>query len=397
MRAACIYIPHFYVQIARLTAPGLAGRPLIIGEGSEEKGRVVDCSEEAARLGAFPSMPLKDAYRLCTNALFVPLNQRECGHAWEEVLCALAGISLRIESGGPGTAFLDITRLPKLYKSEEQLISAAVRLVLDQFHFGVKAGVGNSRFIACEAALSAPLHDMLIIRQGGEKKFLSPLSVEKLPIPTEVRERLHLLGLHTVGQIGAFPLSAFTSQFGAIGKAMWRIAAGLEEQARIPCAFPVPDIDQEMVCDAAIYSREQIRAALAELLQKLCRELEEEGLACRTIKLVFDLQNKTFFDRQFVFKSATANKEEMLRRIMNGLEQAELPSPVRIISIRASGLAAYGGRQEKLFRTGTDFSKGLGDISGFLKTKYGSMPVVRVVENDVNTLLPDERFIFVEP
>ena len=178
---------------------------------------------------------------------------------------------------------------------------------------------------------------------------------------------------------------------------MWEIAAGLEEQTRIPCAFPVTDIDQEMVCDAAIHSKEQIKAALSELLEKLCQELEDEGMACRTIKLVFDLQNRIFFDRQLVFKSPTACKEEILRRIMNSLEQIELPSPVRIISVRASGLVPYGGKQEKLFRTGSEFSRGLNDISGFLKTKYGSMPVVKVVENDVSTLLPDERFIFVEP
>jgi DNA polymerase IV len=396
MRAACIHIPNFYVQIARLKDPELAERPVIIGEGPEEKGCVVDCSEGPAKQGVFPSMPLKEAYRLCTNALFIPLRQRECGHAWEEILCALAGVSLRIETREPGTAFLDITRLPKLYKNEEQFASVAIQLVFDQFRLKAKAGVGNSRFIAYEAAFSALPDDVLAIVPGSEKKFLSPLSVEKLPVSEEARERLHLLGLHTLGQIRAFPLSAFTSQFGAAGKTMWEIAAGLEEQARIPCAFPVSDIDQEMVCDSAIYSKEQIKAALTDLLEKLCQELEDEGMACRTIKLVFDLQNRTFFDRQLVFKSPMACKEEMLRRIMNNLEQVELPSPVRIISIRASGLATYGGRQGDLFRTGSDFSRGLNDISGFLKTKYGSMPVVKVVENDVSTLLPDERFIFVE-
>ena len=210
MRAACVHIPHFYVQIARLKDPGLAGRPLIIGEGPEEKGCVVDCSEGPAKQGVFPSMPLKDAYRLCTDALFVPLRQRECGHIWEEILCALAGISLRIEWREPGTAFLDITRLPKLYKSEEQLASAAVQLVFDQFHLKAQAGVGNSRFIAFEAALSAPDH-VLVVCPGSEKKFLSPLSVDSLPIPGDARERLHLLGLHTLGQVGGFP--AFRPDF----------------------------------------------------------------------------------------------------------------------------------------------------------------------------------------
>jgi DNA polymerase IV len=396
MRAASVYIPHFYVELARLKDPELTGIPLIIGGRPEENGCVVDCSEEPAKQGVFPSMPLKDAYRLCTDALFVPFKKREYAHAWEEVLSALAGISLRIKSREPGTAFLDITRLPGIYKSEGQLASVAVQLVFDRFHLRAKVGVGNSRFISFEAALSAS-QDVLNIGPGKEKEFLSLLSVERLPIPGEVRERLHLLGLHTLGQVSSFPLSALTSQFGATGKVMWELAAGIEEQVRIPCAFPVTDIDQEMVCDTAVYSKEQLMTALAELLEKLCRELEDEGMACRTIKLVFDLQNKTFFERQFVFKSPTACKEEMLRRVMSGLEQIELPSPVQIISIRASGLVSYGGKQEKLFRVRSGFPKGLNDISGFLKTKYGSMPVVRVVEKDTNTLLPDERFIFVEP
>jgi hypothetical protein len=87
----------------------------------------------------------------------------------------------------------------------------------------------------------------------------------------------------------------------------------------------------------------------------------------------------------------------MLRRIMAGLEGVELASPVRIMSVRAGALVNHDGRQERLFRSRPGLAKGMKDVSGFLKTKYGALPLARAVRNDSGTHLPDDRFIFVEP
>ncbi|MBP1748071.1 MAG: hypothetical protein H6Q52_610, partial [Deltaproteobacteria bacterium] len=169
------------------------------------------------------------------------------------------------------------------------------------------------------------------------------------------------------------------------------------DRDRIPCAFSITDIDREMVCENPVYSQQEIKAALLDLLDGLCLELEELGKACRTIKLIFDLESRTFFEKEFFMHGPTAHKDDMLRRIMAGLEGIELASPVRIMSVRAGALVNYGGKQEKLFRNHTGIEKSMKDIRGFLKTKYGSMPLARVVRNDSGTLLPDDRFIFVEP
>jgi hypothetical protein len=87
----------------------------------------------------------------------------------------------------------------------------------------------------------------------------------------------------------------------------------------------------------------------------------------------------------------------MLRRIMAGLEGVELASPVRIMSVRAGALADQNGRQERLFRSRPDLTKGMQEVNGFLKTKYGALPLARAVRNDSGTHLPDDMFIFVEP
>ena len=395
MRVACFYIPHFYCQIEYLKDPSLRSRPVVIIGMPEERGFIMDCSEELTQRGIVPSMPLKDAYHLCYDATPVLARRKEYGSIWEDVLSSIAGITLRIEPKEAGTVFLDITRLPGMFKSEEQIACALTGMVAGKFGLDVRVGIGNSRFLSYEAASSASA-DTRVVAPGTERDFLSSVGTDRLPVPDDIRERLYLFGLDSLGHISAFTFSALTSQFGATGKELWEMANGVGDQDRIPCAFSITDIDREIVCENPVYLQE-IKAALLDLLDGLCLELEELGKACHTIKLVFDLENRTFFEKQFFMHDPVVHKDDMLRRIMAGLEGIELASPVQIMSVRAGSLVNYYGKQEKLFRNLAVIEKSMKDIKGFLKTKYGSMPLTRVVRSDSSTFLPDDRFIFVEP
>ncbi len=396
MRVVCAHIPHFYLQATHLKDPNIGNRPVVIVGMPEQRGFVLDCSEGLLQRGVNPSMPLKDVYPLCFDAVPILVRRTEYKILWEEILSSVAGITLRMESREPATIFLDVTRVPGMYTSEEKLAQALVSLIAGKFRLSAKVGVANSRFLANEAALCAQ-GDVNVVRPGTERQFLSPVSINRLPVAASIRERLNMLGIHTLGQVGAFTLSALTSQFGAAGRTLWDIANGIEEQDRIAHAFSITDIDQELICEAPVCSKDEVRAALYELLDRLSMDLEELNRACRAIQLVCDLENRTFFERRFTFHTATASKEEMLRRIMAGIERIELKSPIRIMSVRASSLEEYAGRQEGLFKTQPSLSNKMQDINGFLKTKYGTMPVVRAVKNDSGSLLPDRRFIFVEP
>jgi len=396
MRVACVTIPHFYIQVERLNRPHLKNRPVVVVAMPEERGFVLDCSDELVKRGVSPFMPMKDAASLCFDAVPLFVQRREYTTIWDNILSSIAEITLRIEAKGTGTAFLDITRLPGMYRSEEQLALALTGLISDRFHLKAHIGIGNSRFMACEAACSA-VKDICVVRRGTERTFLSNIGIERLPVSEDVRQRLHLLGLNRLGQIGAFTLSALTSQFGATGETLWEIVNGVEDKDRIPCAFTIDDIDESIICDEPVYSRGQIKIALLTLLEKLCQELEELGKACRAIKLVFDLQNKGFIEKTFFLSPPTAYKEDMLRRIMAGLEQVDLPSPIQIMSVRASSLVNNGGKQGNLFRLRSNLTGSMDDISGMLRTKYRSMPVGRVVENNTSSLLPDDRYVFVDP
>ena len=73
--------------------------------------------------------------------------------------------------------------------------SAIIEEMLASLRVRVRVGVGNSRFIAKQAALSA--WNLLIVAPGEEKTFLSLLSSEALPLPDKEKEHLRLLGLST--------------------------------------------------------------------------------------------------------------------------------------------------------------------------------------------------------
>ncbi|MGD0238137.1 MAG: hypothetical protein ABSC55_26850, partial [Syntrophorhabdales bacterium] len=185
MRIACVYIPHFHVQIESLRSPELNGRSVVIGGAPDERVAVIDCSEEAAGKGVCTGMPLRDAYHLCPEAAFLTFDKDLSEEVWEEALYLLGAITLRMEPKEQGLVYLDITKTLKLYTSEEYVSSTIVEAMRDAFRLKVKVGVGNSRFIAEQAALCAP-KQVLVVRPGTEKEFVASLQVDRLPVDEEI-------------------------------------------------------------------------------------------------------------------------------------------------------------------------------------------------------------------
>ena len=401
MRIACVYIPHFHVQVERLRTPRLRKRPVVIGGLPDDKTSVIDCSEEAVAQGVRPGMELREAYHLCPKAKFLTFDRDLAEEVWEEVLYMLGAFSLRMEPKRQGLVYLDISKALKLYASEEYLALTVVEALLQGFQLAAIAGVGNSRFVAEQAALCAP-RGVLVIRSGTEKEFLSCLSVDRLPVEEEIKERLRLLGLHRLEKVALLSRQALLSQFGSAGACISDIVQGVEDKGQIFKRYGAASVEKELVGDAPFETMEQFTAALDSILGEVSAELEKMGRVCRKIKLTLVFRSGKGIERTFVLKKPTAERDKMLARIVSGLNGLSGPRgmtighPIKGFAVSASDLGMGENTQEQLFRKRQALREKLKGVKGYLEAMYGHTPLFMVREGEGHSLLPERRFVFSE-
>ena len=105
----------FFVSVEELYDPPLKGKPVVVGGRPDERGVVSAASYAARKFGVHSAMPLRTAYQMCPQAIFVdghPERYREYSHRVFEVLNEFSPV---VEMASIDEAYLDITGTERLY------------------------------------------------------------------------------------------------------------------------------------------------------------------------------------------------------------------------------------------------------------------------------------------
>lgn len=339
----------FFASVEQLTRPTLRGRPVLVG-GLGGRGVVAGASYEARVFGARSAMPMHQARRMVgAAAVVLPPRGVVYGVASRRVLDTVRAMVPVLEQLSFDEAFGEPAEL--VGASAEEVEEFAVRLrrrVKEETGLVASVGAGSGKQIAKIASDLAKPDGLRVVRRDEERILLDGLPVRRLwGIGPVAEEKLHRLGIDTVGQLAALSDSEAASILGAtIGPALHRLARGIDDRPVAERA-EAKQISAESTFPADLTTLEALRDAIGPIAEHAHRRLERDGRGARTVTVKLKRSDMTTLTRSATLPYATGDAGTLSATAHRLLLDPREVGPIRLLGVGFSGLSDV--RQESLF------------------------------------------------
>jgi DNA polymerase-4 len=339
----------FFVSVEELYEPSLRGKPVIIGGGPQDRGVVSAASYAARRWGVHSAMPLRTAYRLCPQGIFLPGHPQRYREHSRLLFQVLQSFTPKVEMASIDEAYLDMTGLGRLYGPPLEAASRLRQRVKETTGLNCSIGAGTSRIVAKVASDQAKPNGVLYVFPGLEAEFLAPLPVLKLPgVGRVTAQQLAALGIRLIGHVQRLEpslLAEVMGQWGAAlaGKARGEDAGGWFDTdiggSEDPKSISHEHTFSEDTSDPAV-----LEATLSQLSAQVARRLRDHGLYARTVQIKVRYSDFSTITRALTLESATQLDIDLIeysrwlfRRNWSGKE-------VRLLGVYAGTLTGTEGQ-----------------------------------------------------
>ena len=354
----------FFANAEVRRRPDLRGRPIIVGGDPNSRGVVASATYEARAHGVRSAMPLAHARRLCPDAVFLPGDfayyrelsahfraiLREQSDTVEVASIDEAYLELRIDEGIEYVSACVCTPNP-------QSIAAAIKSRL-RADLGLTCSIGiapNKTLAKIASDLQKP-DGLVVVRHGEAAAFLAPLPVGAIPgVGPKAQDRLHELGLRTIGDLAAAPIGLLRHLFGQkFADSLARRAQGIDDR-QLETEHTAKTLGHERTFPADIASVTRLRQVIRDLTERTAEQLRQAGLGARIV--VLKLRDAEFqqLTRQRALQQMTELADPLRRTAEMLLDDllGDATAPwagrhIRLLGVRVGGLAPLA-RQLELF------------------------------------------------
>ena len=378
----------FFCAVEEQHDPALCGKPFAVGGRPEGRGVVSSCSYAARRFGVRSAMPMGRAKRLCPALIIVPPRHRIYEEVSQQVMERLGRITPLFEQVSIDEAFLDVSDLPEAGETIARRLQAQIRA---EFGLPCSLGVATNKLVAKiatdvgkKAALSerlrsskGPPNAITVAPPGEEAAFLAPLPTEMLwGVGPKTAARLADLGIHTIGDIAAWPEDDLIHRFGENGRDLARHARGLDDRPVIT-KHGIKSISQETTFARDLGDDAALGRTLRELSAQVGRRLRKENLAGTSVKLKLRWPDFTTLTRQMTLPQPTDLDEKIAETALALLTKVRPKGrAVRLIGVGVSRLGPPL-RQLGLWEQDAEKSRRLQAAVDELRQRYGEKVIQR--------------------
>src|SRR5690242_18666119 len=339
----------FFASVEQLTRPTLRGRPVLVG-GLGGRGVVAGASYESRVYGARSAMPMHQARRLVgATAVVLPPRGVVYGVASRRVLDTVRGVVPVLEQLSFDEAFGEPAELVGADEADVEIFCETLRAkIRDVTGLVASVGAGSGKQIAKIASGLAKPDGIRVVRRDEERVLLDGLPVRRLwGIGPVAEERLHRLGIETIGELAALTEPEAANILGAtIGPALHRLARGIDDRPGAERA-EAKQSSSESTFAVDLTSLEQLREAIEPIAEHAHHRLLRDGRGARTVTVKLKKSDMSTLTRAATLPYATTEPGALLavaRRLL--LDPLEI-GPIRLLGVGFSGLTDV--RQESLF------------------------------------------------
>jgi nucleotidyltransferase/DNA polymerase involved in DNA repair len=382
-------IPHLPVALARQTQPALIDQPLVL-LGPE--ARVLDASAEAAARGVSAGLTAHVARVRCPEACLLDADVVRCQETREELLEVLERFGTSVEPHGWGAAYVDLDDMACDRQDAIALCSESGRAVRAALGGTLQPALGwnSSKFTSQVAARSTRPGRLLAVDAARERGFLGPLPVALLPLAQETIQRLHFLGLRTLGQYAALPPAAVWQQFGRAGKRAQRYARGEDDR-------PVVSRHQERTCrgehtfEVPVDTRERLLAALKHVTDPLLASLHGHLQACGQVCLDVRFDDGSAEEKIRTFVVPVSDSAQINRALGNLLDTMRWPAGAISVSVTLKQIQEAVMEQLTFLPSEDERASKIRQVQRYLTARFGASRLWRATLVSPGAPLPEWR------
>lgn len=332
----------FFAAVEQSINPDLKGRPVIVGGTKESRGVVSTCSYEARNYGVHSAMPMKEAARLCPDAVYVDTSGGKYSYLSVQILNVLKKYSPNVEPVSIDEAFVDITGVYKRYGGLEKMAIAIKNDIKSKYGLTASVGIAPKRFLAKMGSSSDKPNGLVVITPDRVKQFLWVKPVGHLwGIGQKSVEALNKAGIATIGDLAKSSEAMLKKMFGIMGPALVKMANGYgDDDVR---ASHIEHNAKSMGHEHTFFKDtnipDEVLGLLLYLSDRTSRRLRQSGCEARTVTLKVRKA-----DFKLVTRARTLSKyfesEKVIYRTAKELllKNRFLDNPIRLIGVNVCNL-----------------------------------------------------------
>jgi DNA polymerase IV (DinB-like DNA polymerase) len=335
---------HFFTAVEMREHPEYKGKPVVVGADPKEgKGRgvVSTCNYEARKFGVRSGMPISRAWKLCPNAVYLPVNYELYVKVSHEIMDILRGYAEKFEQWGIDEAFLDITSKAKNYVEAEALTREIKKEILEKQRLTCSIGVGLNKLVAKIASDFQKPDGLTIVREEEVQKFLEFLPVRKLLwVGRKTEQKLKTMGINTIGDLARCNPAVLVEAFGVVGTQMYLMAHGID-RSEVEERGEIKSIGRDVTFQQDTTDSEFILRTLDELAEEVHKDVFRQNVNFKTVTVRVRYENFETHTHGKTLPFIT-NRLEDIKKTGRELMQAYLrpDRKVRLVGIRVSNLVS---------------------------------------------------------